>query len=406
MSNPRSLLSFEFICLNLVSFFAFSNMAVFYSFFSYMDKIGIPAEWRGFLLGLEPMAAFVLRLAVIPLLHAGNATSVMLVALSMLVAALFSYGWAVTIPGLILLRIFHGAAFVLLVSASMALVVHFIPKEKSGQGFGFVSISVLIPYAVMPLLTEALLPHVENEAEIYRWVTVLALPAFLLLGLLRKRMAKVLGRVDGALARRLTLSEIRENLRESHVILILAVNFFLYVSYATVFYFMKGNSLHNGITDVGSFFTLYTLVMIAVRVFGTFMFDKTSKFKLLALFTLLLIPCFLWFGQMRAQPVFYLLACGYGLCLGFIMPLLNGALFDVSPPHLRGLNTNLALFMMDAGFFLSPYGGGLLLASGYSFGNLFDVCAAFMGFNLMGLMVLLRRNAVAATAGPSAEVHG
>ena len=86
----RRLFTFEFICLNLVSFFAFSNMAVFYSFFSYLEKIGIPVEWRGFLLGLEPMSAFSLRLAIIPLLHLGNAAGVMLLALLMLVVALAS----------------------------------------------------------------------------------------------------------------------------------------------------------------------------------------------------------------------------------------------------------------------------------------------------------------------------
>ena len=194
--DNRKLFTFEFLSLNLVIFFAFCNMAVFYSFFSYLERIGIPAEWRGFLVGLEPMSAFMLRLAAVPMLHVGNAATAMLIALTMIVAALCSYGWVVTIPGLVALRIFHGAAFVLLVSASMALVVHFIPKEKSGQGFGFVSVSVLVPYAVMPLVTEILLRYTQNEAQIYRGVTVLAAPAFVLLLMLRKRL-KSLARRHG-----------------------------------------------------------------------------------------------------------------------------------------------------------------------------------------------------------------
>ncbi len=177
----RKLFSFEFVSLNLVIFFSFCNMSVFYSFFSYLARIGIPEEWRGFLVGLEPMSAFMLRLVAVPMLHAGNAATAMLIALIMIVSALCSYGWVVSVPGLIALRVFHGAAFVLLVSASMALVVHFIPKEKSGQGFGFVSVSVLVPYAVMPLVTEILLRQTQNEAQIYRGVTVLAAPAFVLL---------------------------------------------------------------------------------------------------------------------------------------------------------------------------------------------------------------------------------
>ena len=212
--DNRKLFTFEFFLLNLVIFFAFCNMAVFYSFFSYLERIDIPAEWRGFLVGLEPMSAFVLRLAAVPMLYAGNAATAMLIALTMIMAALCSYGWVVTVPGLIALRVFHGAAFVLLVSASMALVVNFIPKEKSGQGFGFVSVSVLVPYAVMPLVTEILLRHTQNEAQIYRGVTVLAVPGFVLLLILRKRLKDSLGGMESALISRPKLEEIRRDLKE------------------------------------------------------------------------------------------------------------------------------------------------------------------------------------------------
>ena len=84
MTTPdnKKLFTFEFFSLNLVIFFAFCNMAVFYSFFSYLERIDIPAEWRGFLVGLEPMSAFVLRLAAVPMLHVGNAATAMLIALT------------------------------------------------------------------------------------------------------------------------------------------------------------------------------------------------------------------------------------------------------------------------------------------------------------------------------------
>jgi MFS family permease len=405
MPENSKLFTFEFICLNLVSFFAFSNMAVFYSFFSYLESIKVPVEWRGFLLGLEPMSAFALRLVVIPMVHVGNAARVMFVALAMMVAALFSYSWALTVPALIILRIFHGAAFVLLVSASMALVVHFIPQEKSGQGFGFVSVSVLIPYALMPLVMEAVLPHVSSEAEIYRGVTILALPAFGLLAILRKRLATMPGVVGGSLANRPTLAEIRANVREIRVAFLLAVNLLIYVCYATVFFFMKGHAVSRGITDVGSFFTLSTLVMIGLRLSGGVFFDRFDKVKMLQVFTILLIPCFILMSHVGSNRDLYLVAGAYGLCIGVLLPLLNATLFEVSPPQFRGLNTNLALFMMDAGFFLSPYGGGFFLGRGFSFADLFGTCAGILVLNAC-FLVLLGRQKGRAAAKPILEANG
>ncbi len=386
--SKSRLFSLEFVSLTTVSFFAFCNMAVFYSFFGYLERIEIPVEWRGFLVGLEPMSAFALRLAIIPLLHVGNAAGLMLVALSMLVVALFSYDFAVTIPSLIALRIFHGAAFVLLVSASMALVVHFIPKERSGQGFGFLSAAVLVPYAIMPPLTEALLPLVHNEALIYRGVTVLALPAFVLLLILRRRIGDALSRLDGALTMRPDIESIRQNLKEPGVILVLAVNLLIYISYASVFFFMKKHAIERGLQDIGSFFTISTLVMIALRLGGGAFFDRIDKVRFLAVALLLLAPCFLLISHMHSEAMLYSIAACYGLCIGFILPLLNSVMFDISPSRLRGLNANLALFMMDAGFCLSPYAGGLLLARGFSLGDLFYICAGLLLASFLFIVIL------------------
>lgn len=400
--DDQQLFSIEFVMLNLIIFFSFCNMAVFYSFFDYLGRIGIPADWRGFLVGLEPMSAFILRLAAVPLLHAKNAAAAMVAALLMIMAALCSYGWVVTVKGLIILRVIHGAAFVLLVSAAMALVVYFIPKEKSGQGFGFISVSVLVPYAIMPLITESLKGYMQNEAQIYRGVTILAIPALLLLLILQKRLKTALSGVEGVLIRRPKIYEIRKNLKDPRISLLLGVNLFIYLSYATVFYFMKGYAALSSITRVGWFFTIATLVMIALRLAGGLFFDKIDKTRMLQVFMLLLVPCFVLLGHTNSNSMLYLMAGYYGLCIGFIMPLLNALLFDVSSPQLRGVNVNLALFAMDAGFFLSPWLGGALIASGRSFAFLFALCAGFIFVNLV-LLILFgslkvmppRQNAVA-----------
>lgn len=374
--------------LNVIIFFSFCNMAVFYSFFDYLARIGIPVAWRGFLLGLEPMSAFVLRLAAVPLLHAKNAVAAMIAALIVIMVVLFSYGWVVTVQGLIILRVIHGAAFVLLVSAAMALVVYFIPKEKSGQGFGFISVSVLVPYAMMPLITESLKGYTQNEAQIYRGVTILAIPALLLLVMLQKRLKNVLSGVEGVLVKRPKIDEIRRNLKAPRIPLLLLVNLFIYFSYATVFYFMKGYAAVSSITEVGWFFTIATLVMIALRLAGGLFFDKIDKTRMLQVFMFLLVPCFVLLGHTIGNSMLYLMAGYYGLCIGFILPLLNGLLFDVSAPQLRGVNVNLALFAMDAGFFISPYLGGALIASGHSFGFLFTLCAGIIFLNVVLLVVL------------------
>lgn len=388
MEEPKKLFTFEYVALCFISFFAFCNMSVFYSFFSYLGRIGIPEEWRGFLLGLEPMSAFALRLAVIPLLHIRNAVGVMMLALAMLVAALCSYSWALTIPSLVVLRIFHGAAFVLLVSASMSLVVHLIPKEKSAQGFGILSVAVLVPYAVMPLATDSLLHYVKNEAQIYAGITIMAAPAMILLEILRRRIKSASLDMDDAFMKRPGREELRQNFKQPGVSLILVVCLLVYLCYATVFFFMKTFTQGTPVGQSGIFFTIATLVMIAVRVLSGTLLDRIDKVRVLKIFIAQLILCLALFAFVHSTLFFYILAGYYGLCIGVILPVLNAALFLASPAKLRGLNTNLALFMMDAGFFLSPYIGGMFVAAGFPVSALFDICAAFLALSLILLSIV------------------
>lgn len=388
---PKPLLSLEFILLAGISFFAFCNMAVFYGFYDYLETIGIPVEWRGVLLGLEPFTAFMLRLLLIPLISAANGARMLLIGLLLLVVALLSYRWATTISSLIVLRILHGAAFVLVVSASITLVVRFIPEERSAQGFSLFSLATLLPYAIMPPLTEWLLPQVASAAEIYAVVSVLAIPAILLLLMGQQRLNLAVAGLDQTLTRRPGRQELQEDLRQPAVLLLLAVNLGVYLVYSTVFYFMKNFAGHLGGGEVGTFFTLSTVTLILTRLLGGLVFDRFPKLRTLKMSMAGLALCLLGLAQADSGEKLAALAVIYGLGIGVCLPLLNSVLFMASPPNLRGVNTNLALFMMDAGFFLSPWLGGAYLAAGGEVGVLFTGCALLLAL-ASALLLAVRLN--------------
>ena len=388
LTAPRKLWSFEFLALCLIIAVAFGNVSVFYSFYHYLGAIGIPIEWRGFLVGLEPMSAFILRLFVLPWLHVRNAFSVTMVSLVLLIVASCAYQWVTTVQAMIVLRIFHGAVFVLLTSAAIALVVNFIPADKSGQGFSAISIATMIPYAIIPPLSEALLPYVGNEADIYAAVSIFSVVAILLLTALRSRLGEALRGLDGVMLRRPNISEIRENLRLRSVFFLLTAIFFIYLAHATLFYFLKDLSLQIRTGDVGLFFTVSMVTMISVRALGAALFDKTNKLSTLQKTLAFLIPCLILLPLAAFPAAYYPLAALYGLCMGVILPLLNALLFSASPPLMRGLNTNMTLFTLDVAYFVVPYLGGLIIASGAGFDILFYIAAGFASMSLALAMII------------------
>lgn len=96
---------------------------------------------------------------------------------------------------------------------------------------------------------------------------------------------------------------------------------------------------------------------------------------MLGLFLLALAVCFILFSLAQTPGNILILAGLYGVCLGFVMPQLNAAMFVISARHLRGLNTNMMLFSMDAGFWMGPVLAGTLLAMGVNSSGLFQAFA-------------------------------
>ena len=392
--NPpaRRLFTFEFFALCLIIVAAFCNVSVFYSFYYYLGVIEVPLVWRGFLVGLEPMAAFALRLFVLPWLHLRNAYTIAMTALVLLIAVSCSYLFVTTVAGLIVLRVIHGAVFVLLTSAVIALMVNFIPPEKSGQGFSTLSIATMIPYAIIPPATEALLPLVRTAADIYAGVSVFSLLGILLMLIMHGRINAAMGRMDAALMRRSTPAEIRDNFRQHAVLMLLAAILFLYLAHATFFYFMKNLSLQTGVGNVGVFFSISMIAMIAVRFLGAVVFDRLNKVKLILAVLMILTICLLALPGVKTLRGYYMLAAFYGGSMGVALPVLSALLFSASAPGLRGLNTNMTLFAMDAGYFLTPYLGGLLIALGAGFDILFYTAAGFVLMCVFFMAVFSRKN--------------
>ena len=368
-------------------FFGFCNMAVFYSFYTYLGQIGIPIAWRGFLVSLEPLMAFSLRLFLIPYLTSQNTRSLtflMTAACATLSVVLFGYVWAYSLLSLILLRIVHGSAFVLLISVSYTLLAKLIPPERSAQAFGLVSITALLPYSLVPLLTERLLTMLNNEAYVYAFVGVLGLPAAALAWRMRQRLVITTFPQEP----KKSSNKLFPSLPPQQVLALLTVSFLYYFSYATVFYFIKNLVASS---TVGLFFSLFSAVMLGMRLLtGKFM-DRVPKNTVLLLTSAAWIVVFILLTQQNAPIMFYAMAVGYGLCVSLLFPILNAEIFIQSTADTRAANTNMVLFTMDAGYFLSPVLCGLLLTNGSPVSLLFHLCAGCILISMFFIYSIRRK---------------
>ena len=312
-NSPPRLVTYEFILFCLITIATFCTISIFYSFHHYLVKIDIPPLWRGIIVGLEPMTAFILRLVILPWLQVRDTPAIIAASVVAMIFIGLGYLWASTVASLIVLRIFHGAAIVFLTVAVTALGVNFIPPERSGQAFGIVLIVTIAPYAFIPPIAEAILPYLRNEADLYAGVSIFVFIALLLLAWGWKRITGYLAGMDDALLRRPNRRELFNNFRIAAVRKMLWCFFLVYLVHATLFFFLKDLTLEITAGRVGAFFSIFMTMSIAVRLVGSHYFDRANKKKLLLAGFAAMATCFAVLPTAGSPGLYYLLAGLYGL---------------------------------------------------------------------------------------------
>lgn len=400
-----SIWGFEFLSLCAISVLAFCNIAIFYGFYAYLTELGISPAWRGPLLALEPFTALLVRPFLGRFLTLGSSVRFMRVGMALATLSLLCYPFTTAIPALVLVRVLHGLGFVTVVAGLMGVLTAVLPREKSAQGFGLFSVTILLPYAIVPPFVELVLPYLPGHGYAYALAAPLMLPAFLLLGPLERRTRELAKSLHPAHLIKPSWGEVLTGLRSPGVALLIVGNLFLVAAHSIVFFFMRDFAVILGAGNPGMFFSYANAATITVRVCGGHLLDRIDKGRVLVGAFLGLAVLLPLFGQAGTPAVLFSMAALYGTGMALTMPLLNASMQHVSPPKLRAFNANLLMVAVDAGFFVGPFLGGLLLAAGWTHAGLFCVGGAMMlaaGLCMRPVGREMRRQAAARVREPQA----
>jgi len=377
MPERPGLFSLGFLAINLQFALVTAIAALFFAFSGYLAHLGVAPATAGFIISADSLAALVIQPVIAPLVHPGVSRRWLAGGSLMLAAALFMAGQVTSVPLLVTARLLQGAGFICVVSALITMIVQCIPPDMSGRAFGWVSLVRLVPYAVIPPLFDFMKIAPSSFGKVLALAGVAALVPILALALPQSLAA------EQAPAPAPGLSGMLDSLRSPSVLMLLLSSLLLFCGYSAVFFYLKQFGIGRGIANVSLFFTIATVAMILVRLFGGWLFDRYSKIVLCVMGLFATAVCYALLPVCASGREFFILAGIAGLGWGVAMPLQAAVMFDISSPRTRGMNQNLLIVMMQAGFFLGPLLGGLMISlSGYTalFASLtaLTVAAVFM----------------------------
>ena len=385
MTEPRKLLTFEFLGLCFITFVAYCNISVFYNLFNYLQLLGIPVNLRGLVIGAYSLTAMFLYLLVSPYLTPANAPRAMLSGIAGLILCGFGYFFVQSFWWLLALRILNGLWQFLLGAGTMALLVSVIPKEKSGQAFAIYSVAMLLSFGTVPAVMDALAAYIPTPPHGYAGATLMLAPAAWVTWQIRRRHRE---QADEAERTRFPgWAVIRANMAQLPVALLLLLNLVYMMNWSSMLFLFKGFADQRGISNVGSFFSVMMGIMIILRLLAGRLFDAMDKVWMLAATFAIIALGHLGLDYLPGAWAISLVAIIFGLGMGMGHPSLNGLMLEVSAPQFRPLNANLMLFAVQAGYFLGPVLGGALVGRwgyhGYFLFNIGLVLAAMLLIMLM-----------------------
>ncbi|GFH62737.1 MAG: major facilitator superfamily protein [Candidatus Desulfovibrio kirbyi] len=379
-SRP-GLLSRDFILLSCLAVCSNSHIAVFYCFEQWLEGVGVSPNWRGVLISAMFLMVLLGRVPLSLLLLRGGRLATLACSTLILIGVMLAYPFvrgAYLAEIVLLLRVVQGMAVAVQSSCVVSVLVSCIPPGQSARGFALFSLTILLPYSIIPAAAEhILLPLFGGEPYLFASTAVLGIISLLMMIPLAPRL-KTSEMVPD-------LSGLWRAMTHSGLMYVYLSSLLFSIMTILAIFFMKGLCSVTGARPEW-FFTLYTVTIILVRVLGNSRLDALPHYRVIFVCAAGLALCMLGYawGPLWA---FIPITLAYGVGLGLLYPMLAALVYDRSTPATRSVNSNAMMCAFDASGTLAPLLGGLVVHAGFGYRGVFVVTA--VSITLCGLCMLI-----------------
>ncbi len=373
------------LTVSTLSSFSFYMVATIMS--KYLVGLGASIAFAGFVVGLFSITSLVCR----PFcgVMADRLNNIWLLVASNVLMSIGLFGFAVTgsMPLMIFFRVCNGIGFSINGTVQVALIVHFIPKNRIGEGIGYLGISQLIGSACAPAL------GLEIAARFGMASTFLAAAALpLLAGVMLLFLRGLDPAKEKAGAGRITFRDILELKAIPYTIPYSTFSFTNGVINGYLVLFAD----EHGIRNVSIYFTMYAVAVFLVRPFsGKLMDRKGLNYTVFPGMAACAASLFL-LGASRSLGMILATGLLRALGQGAAQPSLQAGCIDRVGRDRSGVATSTYFLGGDIGQGVGPMVGGFFLAhiagvAGYQF--LFGFCGVLM-LAAMGYFYLISKKQV------------
>ena len=358
------------ILISTMTVFSFYMVVTILS--KYLVGIGTTLALTGIIVGLFSLTSLFSRPFCGLMVDRLNNVHLLMWSNVLMTMGLLGFAFTTNIPLLILFRICTGLGFAVGSTVQVALIIHFIPSDRTGEGIGYMGISMLIGSACGPSLGLAIAESVSMKVA---FIAAAALPAITFIFLL---FVKNLQHGNPSVEKhKVVFRDLFEPMALPFTLPYSTLSFVngIITSYLVLF----ADEL--GIEGISIYFTIYAVFLFLIRpIAGRLMDSKGLKYTVLPGMIITAISIFML--GMSHSLGFVLLTCVLrAIGQGAAQPSLQAGCINHIGRDRSGVATSTYFLGGDVGQGIGPMVGGAILGQiaglqGYRF--VFSLCGCLI----------------------------
>ncbi len=348
---------------------------------AYLDNMG-GGEHKGWIIALFALTAGISRPFSGKLADTIGRIPVMYIGVSACVICGILYPPLNFVTGFLTLRFFHGFSTGFKPTGTAAYTADIVPMHRRGEAMGMLGICFSIGGASAPVLGSWITMHWSINAMFYA-SSVLAGLSMLVMWHLKETLQEP----QKFHPRLLRIT--KDDIYDPMVIPAGIVMIFCYFSYGVILTLVPDLSDSVGVTNRGTFFTLFTLASVSTRMFAGRISDKHGREPVLQVSALVIALAMLAFARTHSPAMLYLASVIFGLGNGIFSPAINAWSVDLGHPERKGRALATMYISLEIAI------GVGAAASGWYFANVLERLPAVFylsaGLSFCGFVYLWQR---------------
>ena len=338
----------------------------------YATRLGARESHIGFIIGVFALAAMVPRPVAGDLADRIGRRPLVLLGTAIFALAPLGYAVVATVPGLLLLRLFHGTGMGFGPTAATVVATDLTTAERRGRAMGVYSLASAVGLALGPYLGGALVPRLSFTA-IFLVATTIEAAAFVLAWTLPETRPAAhhvapASVVDDPPSRARALERFGRRWFSPAAVYPAGLVMALYVSYGGLSALLPLFVAQRQLGNPGLFFTVFALVSLVVRSPAGRLSDRLGRRAVIAPALAISGASLVVLGLAGSRATFLGAAVLYGVGFGAGQPALLAMTADRVTPGERGR----AMGTLYTAWELGISGGAILLG----------LCAPRLGYTL------------------------